>query len=746
MSESINLLDGLDIDLPDAGQGGAPGAGGPAAGGTGGSEAHFFGPYQLIQQVGSGGVARVMRARHIHPRYAETTFAIKILHKELSQDPKVLELFRHEAFVLSLLKHPNIVQTFEAGSQDGELFIAMEYIDGRDLDNMLTRCRKAKSPVPLVVAMHIVAEALKGMTYAHELCDADGKHLNLVHRDVNPANVFMSYDGRVKLGDFGVASIAAGHTDEKHRTVTGKVGYFAPEQLNGSEPDQRADVFALGVTMFELLTTTRLFEGDTVDEIMRANKRVKVPKPSSLCAEITPPLEEILLTALEAKPSNRFQTARDMLIALRPFVPPPIGMGLAVAALMRKIFLTEHIQELQLREGLAGGVARGSGQLVAVCTPDERGQKAFAELLLSRGYRATVIAGVDKLAGILISPTPPMALLMDVCGQGFSPAQCVAAIARSPRPVPIVAVSDALAPRWIHYADAIGAVDLVFKPFNIERVLSSVRAAMTGAASISSVVNNEVASSATVTPRVLLISRDPSVITRLSSGFGENDFDVDVVASGTEAIERTRVASYHAVILDAHPGSSADRHFASQLRACPAMGLVPVVYLTEQESLAQFNGVEADRCAVRPRSDAPVVIGDVLKRLWADTRLGRTFIRFAIVMPVELRYGGRAFTAETIDLSRGGIRVHCAQMPPVGTAVGLAMRLPGIAVSIEVACKVVRVDIPVESTNRMAAIGVEFERFAGRAEAEYITYLCSLDPSPSRPTLTLNRLDGSEPN
>src|SRR4051812_40933519 len=115
-----NLLDGLDIDIPTPG---GPGASGAASG----QAAEFFGPYQLIQQVGQGGVARVMRARHIHPRYAETTFAIKILHEELSRDPKVVELFRHEAYVLSLLQHPNVVQTFEAGAQDDKLYIAMEY-------------------------------------------------------------------------------------------------------------------------------------------------------------------------------------------------------------------------------------------------------------------------------------------------------------------------------------------------------------------------------------------------------------------------------------------------------------------------------------------------------------------------------------------------------------------------------------------------------------------------------------------
>ncbi len=730
MDDAANLLDGLDIDIPDLG-------GQSVRAAQSSEHAEFFGPYQLIQQVGDGGVARVMRARHIHPRYAETTFAIKILHDNLSLDPRVVSLFRHEAYVLSLLKHPNIVQTFEAGVQDDKLFIAMEYIDGRDLDNMVVRCQRTRSPLPLPLAMHIVGEVVKALAYAHELCDADGNRLALIHRDINPANVFLSYDGRVKLGDFGVASIAAGAV-QKSRELAGKVGYFAPEQLAGDEVDQRADLFSVGVMLFEMLTGARLFEGDSVDEIMKNNKRAKIPRPTGLNRNIPAGLEAVMLCSLERKPQERYKSARDMLQALQAYIPTPVGMPLAVAALMRKVFLNEHMQELQLREGLAGGMTRGSGQAVAVYTQDERAQAAFSELLLSRGYRPTICSDFEALAVVIGSPVPPLMVLMDVCSPGFSPAACISALSKTQQQVPVVAVSDGLEPRWIHYADAVGAVDLLFKPFNIERVLTSVRAAITGAVRVANIGGSELQAQLGITPRILLMSRDHGLIARLSGGLSQRGYEIDVSPTVVEALERTDYTSYHAVIYDAHPVSPGDHLFASQFRSRPAMGLVPIVYLTTPESQGMFSGLDADRSAVRSRDDDALVVGEALKRLWADNRLGRIFIRYPMILPIELRYGGRVFAGESIDLSRGGVMFRCEQMPPVGTEVGVAIKLPSSFGVVQMRGRVMRVDMPAPGSNESrAGIGVEFERFAGRAESVLIAFLRTLDPGAERTTVIL---------
>ncbi|MEE8408837.1 MAG: protein kinase [Myxococcota bacterium] len=724
MDDALNLLDGLDIDIPDAalrpGQDGKPGA----------SQAQFFGPYQLIQEVGVGGVARVQRARHIHPQYAETTFALKILHDDLSRDPRVVGLFRNEAYVLSMLNHPNIVRTFEAGAQDDKLFIAMEYIDGRDLDEMVSRCKKARIKIPLPIALHIIGEVLKGLDYAHGLCDADGNRINLVHRDVNPANVFLSYDGRVKLGDFGVAAIAAGYV-EKSREVAGKVGYFAPEQIEGTDVDQRVDLFAVGVMMFEVLTGSRLFKGSDTSKIMRLNKRAKIPKPSKINPAIGPGLEKVILRALERRPADRYRTARDMVNALGPSLPDASGMPLAVAALMRKAFLREHMQELELREGLSGGVARGSGQLIALFSRDERAQEAFNELLLSRGYRVETHETFETLAGSVASGSPPSLVLMDLCSEGFSSDAAVMALARASRRVPVVAVSEGLEPDRLRDANALGAVDLLFKPFNIERVLSAVRATITGAARIANDMTGEQQAVPEVRQRLLLVSRDPKLIERLSEGLATRGFDLEVSPTTAEAIERTHHASYHAIVYDAHPASPADRLFARQFRGRAGIGLVPIVFLAEPGAHNMFTGVDADRSAIRKRDDSILGIVETLNRLLADTRLGRTFVRYSTQFPAELRFTGRVFQGEATDISRGGVMMRCDQIPPIGAEVSVHLKPPNATTTIQVKGRVVRVEPPSvqESERHLPGIGIEFDHFAGTGETDLIKFIGTLDPS-----------------
>ena len=722
MEDALNLLDGLDVDIPDVPLPVArPQQQAPA------TNPEFFGPYQLIEEVGAGGVAKVMRARHIHPRYAETTFAIKILHPELSRDPKVVQLFRHEAYVLSMLKHPNIVQTFEGGVQDEELFIAMEYIDGRDLENMLNRCQKAKSTVPIPVAMYIIGEVLKGLSYAHDLCDGDGNRLALVHRDINPANVFLSYDGRVKLGDFGVASMTAGRA-EKSRETAGKAGYFAPEQLAGEPVDQRADLFAMGVMMYEVLCNERLFDGDDAEKIMRLNRKAKIPRPSKVNPEIPQGLEDLMLKALERKPNDRFPNARAMYFALRPFIPDPAGMALAVAAMVRKVFLREHIQELQLREGLAGGgsASRGSGQRVVVLSEDERAHAAFSELLSSRGYRVDVATRIEHLASMVVGAHAPNVVLADVALPSFNAEQFVRALAPAQQTIPVVAVSEGLDTSWIRNADAIGSVDLLFKPFNIERVLTAVRGAVTGAARVAVAEPTITEARPVSRTKILVMTRDGSFTHLIAQGFADRGYIVEVVSNGSEAIERADQTTFDAFVYDAFPPSPADRFFASQVRGRPGMGLVPILYLVPAETQTQIVGLDADRSAVRLRSDSTVVLAETLNRLLADTRLGRSFIRYPATFPLELRYAGRVFAGEAMDISRGGLMLRCEQMPPVGEEVSVSLRFDQSGQPVEAGGRVIRVDLP-RHEGEPPGIGVSFERFAGRGEAQLIAHLGTLD-------------------
>ena len=730
MKDSVNFLDGLDIDIP-AGPADAAARSANTAPETS-APAAFFGPYQLIQEIGVGGVARVTRARHIHPRYADTTFAVKILHEELSRDPQVVALFRNEAYVLAMLNHPNIVRTFEAGVQDDKLFIAMEYIDGRDLDELAQRCKRTRQAIPIPVVLHIIGEILKGLAYAHDLTDADGNRLSLVHRDVNPANVFLSYDGHVKLGDFGVAAIAAGNV-EKSRELAGKAGYFAPEQLEGAEVDGRADIFAVGVMLYEVLTGERLFAGDDTDEVIRLNRRAKVSKPSEANPSISEELEEIVLKALERRPEDRYGSAQEMLAALTPILPEATDMSLAVAALVRKVFLREHMNELQLREGLAGvGPGRGSGQLIALCSCDGRAQAAFNELLLSRGYRVETHETCQTFVESVVCPNPPNLVLMDVSAPGFTAEVVMEALSRSEQPIPVVAVTEGLEPNWIHAANAVGAVDMLFKPFNIDRVLAAVRATIMAASKLAQSPEPEAGPVSKSRGKVLIVTQDPVLGTRVTSGLNERGFEVDVSPSTLEAIERTNQTSYQAIIYDAHPASSADRLVATQFRGHAGLGLVPIVYLADPTAHSLFRGGDADRAATRNRGDHVVVLAETINRLRADTRHGRTFSRFKTDFPGELRYGGRVFIGRAVDVSRGGVMLRCEQMPPVGTDVSVTLRPEGSNNPIEATGHVVRVDLPQEGEQGLPGVGVAFERFAGRGEAELIAYLTTFDRRSTR--------------
>lgn len=728
MDESLNLLDDLDLDLDldlgisESGES-APSTPTDPMGPMG--KGAFFGPYQVIENVGQGGVAKVMRARHIHPGYADQTFAIKVLHEELSRDPRVVAFFRSEAYVLAMLKHPSIVQTFEAGTQDDKIYIAMEYVDGRDLDEMVARCKRFQVPLPMSVALFVIAEVLDALTYAHELNDADGEPLKLVHRDINPANVFLSYDGRVKLGDFGVASLSVDRF-EKSRELAGKIGYFAPEQLAGEDVDQRSDIFALGVMMFEVLTGQRLFDGANQGKIMRLNKKAKIPRPSKINPQISPALESVILKALERKPQDRFRSARAMAEALASCTPMRDGLPIAVASLMRMVFLQEHIKELQLREGLSGGgPGRGSGQLVAMCSHDERSQLAFSELLNSRGYEVSCFRDPSSLSEAFKAGYNPDVLVASVGTSGFPRDLLLAVLRDQPDSAPLVAVCESLDERVALESMELGAVDLLSKPFNIERVLTSIRAACSGASKALTPHQTAVANLGSLS-RALLVSSDSALLTRLSRGLDSYGYSVDVSPTPDEGIKRCRESSYEVVVVDARGAPERALELVQALRSLPGVGLLPALYLAEEAERASLGDLSSDRARLVGAGLAEAEVAAMLNSLIADTRLGRTFLRYPAQFLLELRFGGRVFSGQAVDVSRRGMMLMCEQLPPVGEQVAVSLNLVSGRRPIAISGTVIRVDMARHTGDR-PRIGVSFDKFAGRCERELIAFIARLD-------------------
>lgn len=377
--DASSLLDDVDLNLdsvltPQA-----------SAGET--SSHEFFGNYQHIREIGRGGLGRVVLARHVHPNYAEREFAVKLLRPEWAADPLTQELFRNEAYLLSLLRHPNIVRTFEAGIEDGRPFIAMEFIHGRDLWDCIDKAKEVGLSVAVPLLVHILGRVLSALAYAHDLADADGNSLELIHRDVNPSNVFLSYNGEVKLGDFGVASVSAGKGKTEGQTA-GKPGFLAPEQITGKPVDQRADIFAFGVTMYAVLCGVRPFDAPTLEEILQLNARASVRHPAKVNPNLDPRLAPIMMRALQPKPAKRYPDARAMLDEVSPLLPPEAGMDLAVAALLRTLFLRDFMAGLKLRHGLAGAQGQHqTGNRVMVVGNPSAGLGDWPKLLAGRNFK-----------------------------------------------------------------------------------------------------------------------------------------------------------------------------------------------------------------------------------------------------------------------------------------------------------------------------------------------------------------------
>ncbi len=268
-----------------------------------------FGKYELLDRLGQGGMADVWRARVAGPQGFQRLVVLKRILPHLIEDKKARELFEREARVVSRLSHANIVQVFEFGEIDGEYYLTMEYVEGRDLSATI---RAGACSVPL--SAMVVRDVCRALAYAHELCDDDGQPLRILHRDVSPSNVMLGFDGSVRLLDFGIAKAFADARDKRtvKGTIRGKFGYIAPEIVNGLEPDARADLFSIGVVLHESLTGKRLFRGANDVETMALVKRAPIPLPSALNPSVPQQLDAVVMRALARERDERYPSGQVM--------------------------------------------------------------------------------------------------------------------------------------------------------------------------------------------------------------------------------------------------------------------------------------------------------------------------------------------------------------------------------------------------------------------------------------------------
>jgi serine/threonine-protein kinase len=273
-----------------------------------------FGPYRVYELLGQGGMATVHRAEKLGVGIRRP-IALKRLLTNAEEEDELVKLFVDEARLASHLHHANVAQTYELGKVGDTFFIAMEYASGPTLSQIVRQCHKIGGEIPIPVAVNILSQVCDALDYAHNLCDQAGQPLRIIHRDVSPGNIIVTNTGVVKLIDFGIAKATISSVKTQVGFIKGKFGYIAPEYIIG-RIDSRVDLFAVGVIAHELLTGRRLFEGKDDFETLSNIREMVIRPPSLWNRDVTPELDDVVMTALARNPAKRWQTAGDMQSAL----------------------------------------------------------------------------------------------------------------------------------------------------------------------------------------------------------------------------------------------------------------------------------------------------------------------------------------------------------------------------------------------------------------------------------------------
>jgi serine/threonine-protein kinase len=314
-----------------------------------------FGKYKLLAKLAIGGMGEIFLARLSGVAGFEKLVVIKRLLPHLAEDGHFVAMLLDEARIAARLNHPNVCQTYDLGEVDGQYFIAMEYLEGAPASQLLSRVRRSKEELDLRMACAIVLQSCEGLHHAHELKDNDGELVGLVHRDVSPSNVFVTVAGAVKILDFGVAksqdALARTHTG----ALKGKYAYMSPEQILSKDIDRRSDIFSLGIVLFELLTTRRLFWRDSEYKMFQAIAEDDIPSVLEYRPDVPGPIADVVDRALSRDREERYATAKDMAEALSMACAPlggPMTTG-SIAEFVEEAFSDQIRERRQLVKTVA---------------------------------------------------------------------------------------------------------------------------------------------------------------------------------------------------------------------------------------------------------------------------------------------------------------------------------------------------------------------------------------------------------
>jgi serine/threonine-protein kinase len=348
-----------------------------------------FGRYLLFDRIGKGGMAEIYLARQAIELGGGRLCVVKQILAGLAGDSRFSDMLVHEAKLAARLSHANVVQVLDLGREEGRLFIAMEYVEGFDLNDLLGRCSRAKVALPFELSFHVVREALRGLDYAHRLRNDEGEPLGIVHRDVSPSNLLLSFDGEVKVCDFGIARANDAISGDPSAqplddALQGKAGYMSPEHARHQRVDARADVFAVGIVLWELIAGRRMYKsGEDRGSLLDQARAAKIPELPEGGLPEEAALRAIVARALATDPDGRYPTAAAMLRDLDEYGARAKIMtsALAVGDWLSTTFGADIIARRRARERAVSAL--------------ERGAPVVAEPIAPSAPPATVAAEVD---------------------------------------------------------------------------------------------------------------------------------------------------------------------------------------------------------------------------------------------------------------------------------------------------------------------------------------------------------------
>jgi serine/threonine protein kinase len=333
----------------------------------------------LLERIAAGGMAEVYRAKQLGYAGFEKTVAVKRILPNFAENEEFKQMFRMEANLSAHLQHSNIAQVFSNGEFDSYLYLIMEFVDGKNVRQLLARADKKKARIPIELSLFIACEVAKGLQFAHNFTDEKtGEALEIVHRDMSPQNVMLSYDGAIKIVDFGIAKAAAKSGQTRAGVLKGKFGYMSPEQAQGMNIDRRTDIFAMGIILFELLTQRRLFTADDDLKTLQLVKDCKVPKPSKYNPDVSPTLDNIVLKALKRERVERYESGEEFYGELFRYLSQkyPKFLPTDLSRYLRDMFKDDIVEEKKKRDKLNAEIP---ARLVSASTRKKEEPKVQAE-------------------------------------------------------------------------------------------------------------------------------------------------------------------------------------------------------------------------------------------------------------------------------------------------------------------------------------------------------------------------------